>query len=149
MTAAQKLDVMLADLAARAQAARDFQCQSGLDRHSTRRLPKRTFAAIDTWRKAVAAESDTVSTSVVAIATAQRAGSADTPSSSPSADEQGATMPVSPAVAVRLDTETIRRLDTEAAQRGHTRSSLARHLIQQQLADHTERHDPEHRERTA
>ncbi len=147
MSAAQQLDAALADLAARAQAARDLQCQAGLDRHATRRLPKRVIAAINDWRKAVAAESDTLSRSVVAIATAQRVGSADT-SSSPSADEQGATMPVSPAVAVRLDTETIRRLDTEAAQRGHTRSSLARHLIQQQLAD-ADREPSTHTERAA
>ena len=40
-------------------------------------------------------------------------------------------MSVSPTLALRLDPETIERLDDEAELRGHTRSSLARHLLRQ------------------
>ncbi len=42
-------------------------------------------------------------------------------------------MATSPIIGVRLDPETIERLDEEAELRGHTRSSLARHLLKQQL----------------
>jgi predicted DNA-binding protein len=44
-------------------------------------------------------------------------------------------MSTSPVVALRLDPEKIERLDDEAELRGHTRSSLARHLIRQRLRD--------------
>jgi hypothetical protein len=44
-------------------------------------------------------------------------------------------MSVSPTVALRLDPETIERLDDEAELGGHTRSSLARHLLMQGLVD--------------
>jgi len=133
------LDAMLADLADRAQAVRDFQCRSGQDRHSTRRLPKRAIAAINDWRNGVTAHHDMLCNSVVANATAQRAGPADT-AGSPSADE-GATMSESPVLALRLDPETIERLDEAAELRGHTRSSLARHLLKQQLAGN-DTHNP-------
>jgi hypothetical protein len=87
MTDADQLNAMLADLAAHAQRVRDFQCQSGQDRHAIRRLPKRAIIAINDWQEGVAADRATVSPSVVALATASRVGSADT-SGSPSADEQ-------------------------------------------------------------
>jgi hypothetical protein len=144
MNARDTLAATLADLADRAQAARDFQCQTGQDRHTTRRLPRRAIAAINDWRNGIAAEHATMSDSVVAIATAQRAGSADT-SGSPSADE-GATMSPSPTLALRLDPETIERLDAEAELRGHTRSSLARHLLKQQLVEHDNLEPEDHGE---
>jgi hypothetical protein len=134
------LDGMLADLAERAQTVRDFQCQSGQDRHATRRLPKRAIGAIKAWRAGVAEAPATMCDGVVAIATAQRAGPADTAAGSPSADEQEQRMSASPVLALRLDPETIERLDTEAEASGHTRSSLARHLLRQQLVE--QRSDP-------
>jgi transposase len=132
MSAQAELDAMLADLADRAQAVRDFQCQSGQDRHATRKLPKRVIAAISDWRKGVAAEHGTMCNSVVATATASRVGSADK-AGSPSAEQEQHAMSASPVLALRLDPETIERLDDEAELRGHTRSSLARHLLKQQL----------------
>jgi predicted DNA-binding protein len=42
-------------------------------------------------------------------------------------------MSSSPVLALRLDPKTIERLDDEASLRGHTRSSLARHMIKRQL----------------
>jgi hypothetical protein len=86
MSAASELDAMLADLAEQAQAIRDFQCQHGLDRHSTRKQPKWAIAAINDWRRAVAAA--TMCNSVVAIATASRIGTRQTNSSSPSAEQE-------------------------------------------------------------
>lgn len=47
-------------------------------------------------------------------------------------------MSVSPAIALRLDPETIERLDNEAELRGQTRSSLARHLIKRSLVGQRE-----------
>jgi hypothetical protein len=136
-----ELDAMLAGLAERAQVARDFQCQTGQDRHVTRKLPRRAIAAITDWCKGIAAQHATMDNSVVATATAaQRVGSADT-SGSPSADKQGAAMSVSPTLALRLDPETIERLDAEAELRGHTRSSLARHLLKVQLDGQEPEHD--------
>jgi hypothetical protein len=87
MSAEVELDAMLADLAQRVQAVRDFQCQHGLERSATRNLPRRMIRLARHWRKEIAAEPGTMCDSVVAIATAQRVGPADT-SSSPSADEQ-------------------------------------------------------------
>jgi enoyl-CoA hydratase/carnithine racemase len=82
---ARQLDAMLADLAERAQTVRDFQCQSGQDRHTTRRLPKRAIAAINDWRKGVASEHATMCNGVVASPPHKRVGTADT-AGSPSAD---------------------------------------------------------------
>jgi hypothetical protein len=84
MTAAGELDAMLADLAERAQAIRNFACMHGLERHSTRRSAKRVIALIAYWRQEVAAAGATLSDSRC-FATAQRVGSADT-SGPPSAD---------------------------------------------------------------
>jgi len=50
-------------------------------------------------------------------------------------------MSESPVLALRLDPETIERLDEAAELRGHTRSSLARHLLKQQLAGN-DTHNP-------
>ncbi len=54
-------------------------------------------------------------------------------------------MAISPVLALRLDPETIERLDDEAELRGHTRSSLARHLLKQQLdQEHTDNGGQQH-----
>jgi predicted DNA-binding protein len=50
-------------------------------------------------------------------------------------------MATSPIIGVRLDPETIERLDEAAELRGHTRASLARHWIKQQLVDNGD-HEP-------